>query len=179
MNGACSNCGIADPSVPVDYTYYLVGYINGADYGCEVDYQNMGQYKFVNGKLTATFNQDSYIFVKTEGNGKWLLAESYCTDTTCTFKEGGSEKMFVPGNVQVTFTLTENADGSVTVSYTTGSASASVVPTLTLKAPTLEFKDMITVNAMFTAENIQDVVQMGMITYSSKGLPGAWLLLSM
>ena len=43
-----------------------------------------------------------------------------------------------------------------------------VLPTLTLKAPTLEFKDMITVNAMFTAENIEDVVQMGMITYSQQ-----------
>ena len=41
-------------------------------------------------------------------------------------------------------------------------------PTLTLKSPTLEFKDMITVNAMFTAENIEDVVEMGMITYSFK-----------
>ena len=41
-------------------------------------------------------------------------------------------------------------------------------PTLKLKAPTLEFKDMITVNAFFTAENIQDVVEMGMITYSYK-----------
>ena len=41
-------------------------------------------------------------------------------------------------------------------------------PILTLKAPTLEFKDMITVNAMFTAENLDDVVEMGMITYSSK-----------
>ena len=44
----------------------------------------------------------------------------------------------------------------------------AVVPTLTLKAPTLEFKDMITVNAMFTAENIEDVVEMGMITYTAK-----------
>ena len=41
-------------------------------------------------------------------------------------------------------------------------------PTLTLKSPTLEFKDMITVNAFYTAENIQDVVEMGMITYSSQ-----------
>jgi hypothetical protein len=42
------------------------------------------------------------------------------------------------------------------------------VPVLTLKSPTLEFKDMITVNAFYTAENIQNVVQMGMITYSTK-----------
>ena len=97
--------------------YYLVGWINGADYGCEDDDQNMGQYKFVNGKLTTTFTEDSYIFVKTEGNGKWLLAKEYCTDTTCTFKEGEAEKMFVPGGVELTFTLTENADGSVTISY--------------------------------------------------------------
>ena len=43
-----------------------------------------------------------------------------------------------------------------------------IVPTLTLKYPTLEFKDMITVNAFYTAVNTQDVVEMGMITYSSK-----------
>ena len=43
-----------------------------------------------------------------------------------------------------------------------------MIPTLTLKSPTLEFKDMITVNAMFTAENIEDVVEMGMITYKEK-----------
>ena len=46
--------------------------------------------------------------------------------------------------------------------------SSVVKPTLTLKSPTLEFKDMITVNAMFTAENIEDVVEMGMITYKEK-----------
>ena len=162
--GSCTNCGASDPGV-VGTTYYLVGYINGADYGCEGDWQNMGSYKFANGKLTATFNQDSYIFVKTEGNGKWLMADAYCEDTVCTFREGGSEKMKVPGGVKLTFNLTENADGSVSLRYSTG--SASVVPTLTLKSPTLEFKDMITVNAMFTAGNTQDVVEMGMITYSS------------
>ena len=39
------------------------------------------------------------------------------------------------------------------------------IPTLTLKAPTLEFKDMIKVVAFFTAENIEDVSYMGMLTY--------------
>ena len=43
-----------------------------------------------------------------------------------------------------------------------------VQPTLTLKAPTLEFKDMITIVAFYTADNLQNVVDMGMITYSSK-----------
>ena len=98
--------------------YYLVGYINGADYGCQEDYQNLGSYKFVDGKLTATFTQDSYVFVKNGDNSKWLLADSYCTDTTCTFSEGKSEKMFVPGGVELTFTLVENGDGSLILSYT-------------------------------------------------------------
>ena len=166
----CTLCGMADPNpgTTTGTTYYLVGYINGADYGCEWDWQNLGQYKFVNGKLTATFTQDSYVFVKTGDNQDWLMATAYCEASTCTFVEGGSEKMFVPGGVQVTFALKENTDGSVTLTYTTGSATASVLPTLTLKAPTLEFKDMITVNAFFTAENTQDVVEMGMITYTSQ-----------
>ena len=43
-----------------------------------------------------------------------------------------------------------------------------VVPTLTLNAPTLEFKDMICVVAFYTAQNMEDVEQMGMITYASK-----------
>ena len=76
--------------------------------------------------------------------------------------------MYVPGNVSLTFTLTENADGSVTVRYTTSGADSTVTPTLTLKAPTLEFKDMVTVNAFYTAENTQDVEEMGMLTYSAR-----------
>ena len=43
-----------------------------------------------------------------------------------------------------------------------------VIPTLTLKAPTLEFKDMICVVAFYTAQNTENVEQMGMITYASK-----------
>ena len=49
-DGKCSVCGSKEPA------YYLVGYINGADHGCEGDYQNMGSYKFVDGKLVATFD---------------------------------------------------------------------------------------------------------------------------
>ena len=171
FDSKCTVCGAAEQTTG-STNYYLVGWINGADYGCESDYKNMGQYKFVNGKLTATFAQDSYIFVKTEGNGKWLLSNAYCEASTCAFVDGGHEKMFVPGGVELKFTLTENANGGVTVTYTKGSTPASTVPTLTLKSPTLEFKDMITVNAFYTAENIEDVVEMGMITYSSQ--PAFW-----
>ena len=125
--------GIVTPETPAGSPndYYLVGYINGANYGCEEDYQNLGSYKFVDGKLTATFAQESYVFVKNGDNSKWLLADSYCTDTTCTFSEGKDEKMFVPGGVELTFALTQNANGSVTVSYTTGGSGGDVGETKT------------------------------------------------
>ena len=62
------------------------------------------------------------------------------------------------------------ANGSCTVcgAADPGYVTPVVQPTLTLKSPTLEFKDMITVNAFFTAENIEDVVEMGMITYTEQ-----------
>ena len=156
--------------------YYLVGYINGADYGCNADWENLGTYKFVDGKLTVTFTADSYVFLKTGDNNNWYMAQSYIGETSGKLyhtSTGAGEKMLIPGNVKVTMTLVENADGTLTLSYVTDTpvqppVDASVKPTLTLKSPTLEFKDMITVNAFYTAENTQDVVEMGMITYSSK-----------
>ena len=112
----------AMPTVDEEETeYYLFGWINGANYACEEDYANMGEYKFVDGKLTATFTSDSYVAVKTANNTAWYMFETYCEDTTGVLKVGGSEKMFVPGNVEVTFTLVENEDGTLTLSYTTGS----------------------------------------------------------
>ena len=114
------------PIVPGAETYYLIGYINGADYGCEADYENMGDYKFVDGTLTATFEADSYVFIKTEGNGKWFLTEAYTEETSAVFAEGNGEKMFVPGGQELTFTLVENGDGSLTLSYTIGGTSTDL-----------------------------------------------------
>ena len=160
VNGVCGICGEKQPD------YYLIGHINGIDHGCNDDYENMGDYKFVDGKLVATFTQDSYVFLKSEGNADWYMAQAYSDGTTAIFyntETGAAEKLFVPGGVEITFTLTVNSNDTLTLSYTT---AASVVPTLTLKSPTLEFKDMICINAFYTAENTQDVVEMGMITYS-------------
>ena len=118
IGGICA-CGVKDP----DYTmpdYYLFGYINGKNYACEEDHANMGTYKFVNGKLTATFEKDSYIAVKLEGNAAWFMTNAYVQSTTGTFYNtdtGSYEKMFVPGGVELDFTLKENADGSLTLSY--------------------------------------------------------------
>lgn len=117
-----------DDITPGSTTYYLIGYINGADYGCEGDYENMGDYKFVDGSVTATFEIDSYVFVKTEGNGAWFMSEGFAAESPATLintNEGltDANKLKVPGGVEVTFTLVENADGTLTLSYTTGTAT--------------------------------------------------------
>ncbi len=121
LGGKCTVCGAADDGYVADY--YLIGYINGADYGCESDSANLGQYKFVNGQVVATFTETSYVFVKTGDNVNWYMtngwqgevnsATLYTTDITGE----NSNKLYVPGGVEVTFTLVENADGSLTLSY--------------------------------------------------------------
>ena len=113
----------SEPFVPGVQEYALVGYINGADYGCNDDYENVGEYIFVDGKLTTSFSVDSYIFIKTTDNAKWYLAEAFCQDTTCTFVKDATEKMYVPANLTLTFTLVENENGTITVSYEAGEAS--------------------------------------------------------
>ena len=113
-----------DPiDTPTAAGYYLVGYINGANYGCEEDYLNPGEYKFVDGSLTATFDANSYVFIKTGDNAKWYLFETYCTETSGVLIENKSEKMLVPGGQELTFTLVENGDGTLTLSYTTGTTT--------------------------------------------------------
>lgn len=115
-----------DPIVtPTGADYYLIGYINGADYGDKDDYQNLGDYKFVDGSLVATFEANSYVAIKTGDLSKWYFAEAYTEETSVTLEAGKDfgEKLFVPGGVELTFTLVENGDGSLTLSYTTGTAT--------------------------------------------------------
>jgi hypothetical protein len=100
--------------------YYLFGWINGADYACGDDFINMGEYKFTNGTLTATFEMDSYIAVKEKDNLAWYMSQSYIQEKSGVFystETGAAEKMFVPGGVELIFTLTENEDGTLTLSY--------------------------------------------------------------
>ncbi len=171
VNGVCTVCGDrqteipTEPSTPAEVDYYLIGYINGADYGCEDDYQNMGQYKFVDGQLTATFTQDSYVFLKTTDNGAWFMTKTYVTGNSGTFyntKDGATEKMLVPGGVEVTFTLVENADGTLNLSYTTKAQSNAK---LAGKSFSLSFEDEILVNFYFTVENVGADAELGMLVF--------------
>ena len=157
----CTACG-----AKVDF--YLFGYINGANYGCEEDAANMGAYKFVNGKLSVSFKEDSYIAIKTTDNTGWYMTKQYVEGKNAVFHNtttGASEKMFIPGGVSVTFTLVENADGTLSLNYTTG---AVTVPTLTLNYPSLSFEDEILYNVYYTIDNTSSVVEMGLITFPTK-----------
>lgn len=123
-----------DPTEPTTNVYYLIGYINGADYGCgETDYENLGDYKFVDGQVKATFTEVSYVYVKTGDNKNWYLSETYvepAESATATLKIGSEtvkEKVGVPANVEVTFTLVENGDGTLTLSYTTAATALEQV----------------------------------------------------
>ena len=171
VNGICS-CGSEEPKVE---EYYLFGFINGIDYGCEADYENMGAYKFVDGKLTATFTADSYVGVKSGDNAQWYMTNGWLgyEVTSTTLYEASNlvspDKLFVPGNVEITFTMTVNENGTLSLSFVTREPQLTV-PTISLKYPTLTFEDEILLNVYFTADALQDVTEMGLITFS-KNVP--------
>ncbi|MBQ3073977.1 MAG: hypothetical protein IJD19_04885 [Ruminococcus sp.] len=100
---------ITTPDEPVveELTYYLVGYINGADYGIEGDWANLGEYVFVDGTVTVELTQDSYVIVKDEnGVGYWTDGWKDMNPGTVTLGEFGSNnnKMHVAAGT-VTFTF--------------------------------------------------------------------------
>lgn len=92
--------------------YYLVGYIDDKNYGIDDDYLNLGDYKFVNGKVTVTFTKDSYVMVKTGDNQNWYMTDGWLGNdvteaTLYNTNELGqnANKLYVPAGT-VTFTLT-------------------------------------------------------------------------
>ncbi len=113
--------------------YYLIGYIDGANYGCEEDYDNTGDYKFTGEPLqtTATFKETSYVFVKTGDNKNWYMTQAYVAPGSATTailantQTGNCEKLGVPAGTWV-FTLIENTDGTLTLSYVAQSPSTAL-----------------------------------------------------
>lgn len=118
-NGFCSLCKSKDPEYNPEY--YLVGYINGADYGCEADSENIGEYKIINGEISVFFEQDSYVFVKTDDNKNWYMTKAYVENgdpsTLYSTNDGGNNKVFVPGGVEVLISVVVNEDNTLTISY--------------------------------------------------------------
>jgi hypothetical protein len=84
----------------------------------------MGIYQFVNGQLNVVFTQDSYVGVKTEGNGAWYMTDGWHdTDNTSvklyetTDLASDANKLYIPANTPITFWLSKNSDGSLQLTY--------------------------------------------------------------
>ena len=138
---------------PDGKTYCLFGFINGANYACEENNSQPSAYVFANGTVKATFNETSYVAVKTTDNANWYMTQGYPGDeaTSATLYSTSvtgenSDKLRVPGGVEVTFTLKDNGNGSFTLSYTTG----SVQPTTKGDETTTTVKPSGTITVLFT-----------------------------
>ncbi len=116
-----------DPPVPVKpltKDYYLIGYIDGADYGDGKDYANFGDYHFDKDTCTVTvdIHATSYVCVK-DSDMTWYMTDGGVgiVDSATLFNTSitgeNSDKMGVPGGSQAKFTLQENEDGSLDISY--------------------------------------------------------------
>ena len=117
-NNVCTICAMEKPV----QDYYLFGYINGADYGCEGDYANLGEYKFVDGQVTVRFTSDSYVAVKAADNVHWYMTAGWQGQVSSamlynTKTLSNADKLYVPGGKLVTFTLTDNGDDTYLLSY--------------------------------------------------------------
>lgn len=142
ISGTIGSSGIAvvynteeEPYVPEDEAesdieYSLFGWINGANYACEDDGANLGEYRFKNGWQTVRFSQDSYVAVKTVSDKEnksydWYMTEGYPGDaaTQTVLKKTGSltspNKLKIPANTTCYLHLVDNGNDSFTLSYTT------------------------------------------------------------
>ena len=114
-NGTCTVCNV------VEATYYLIGYINGADQ------YDTREFEFVDGRLVATFDQDSYVMVMDNaGNQYWTngypgdaatSADLFNVGQYNTEMEWSKNKLHVPGGIEVTLNLMDNGDGGLVLSY--------------------------------------------------------------
>lgn len=174
VGSTCTVCGKLDPGyVEPNQDYYLFGMINGANYGCEEDYTNLGAYKFVNDRLTATFSSDSYVGVKNGNNLDWYMTDGWLGNgvSAATLYNAGTltnaDKLFVPGGKTVNFTLVVNDDDTVYLSYTIQEPTTN--PTVTPKSPSLTFKDEVTIDVHFTATDLGNLNgdDLGLLTWSA------------
>ena len=108
---ACGVCTVCD-NLKADYTIYLAGYLNGADY-------EGTNYPFTTeGKLTVpAFTGDSYVYL-TDSEGHKFMTVAYTDKSPATYVTTGGEKMKVPAGFDtLEFTAIRNKDGSITLSY--------------------------------------------------------------
>ena len=158
---------------PDEKTYYLFGWINGADYACETDESNMGDYKFVDGQLKATFTEVSYVGVKEEANANWYMTNGWQGEVnsatlynTSTLGDKAN-KLMVPADVEVTFTLVNNGDDTLTLSYTTAEGPTETVTETDTTKPTetVTDKPIVTDTYILGDANLDGMVSIKDATY--------------
>ena len=126
--------GSDDPTPTPSGSYCLYGYIEGQDYGKgDEHWQEIGEYVFgSDNTLTATFTQDAYVGVKTTDLQNWYApSEGGTYENPVTLVKDGAGDMHVDAGT-VTFTLSDNGDGTLTLSYTN---SATPDPVTEAPAP--------------------------------------------
>lgn len=112
-----------EASASSDKVFYLFGYINGRNYACEEDFENMGSYRFVNGELKVYFDTVSYVAVKEDNNACWYMTDGWQGDVNSVtlynteLTKESSDKLKIPAGEDVILRLTDNGDGSLTLSY--------------------------------------------------------------
>ena len=83
-------------------------------------------HRFEDNKLTNTFAEDSYVWI-VDSNGVQYMTDGWAgfvnTATMKTLENisGTADKLYVPAGQTFTFTMTPNADGTITLSYAAGS----------------------------------------------------------
>ena len=109
---------------------FLFGTIGTTDFGNgAAEWNQPNKYDLTSGTLTTTFEEEAYVGVKKLSTNTWYMTDGFpgMDATSATLYDadkyeftGEKDKLHVPGGVKVTFTFVENADGSATLSYTTG-----------------------------------------------------------
>ena len=167
------------PSLGEATDYYLIGYINGADY-------TGTDYKFnENGTVTATFSVDSYVYVVNGDNSETYMTDGYkgavssaiLKDTNKhTLTADKWDKLLIPGGDEVVITMVKNDDNTITLSYKSSSSAfedkSGVQYGVTLHAWNWSF-DNITANMAKIAEQGYTAIQTSPIQVMKEATNGA------
>ena len=126
----------------------------------------------MDGKVTATFYKDSYVAVKAGNNADWYMTDGWqgAVDSVTLYHTSllgeDANKLMVPRGI-ATFTLVENEDGTLTLSYTWEEIPV-VVPEMTIKGYTLSFEDEVLVNMYYDISDTFYVKEMGMLVFNEE-----------
>ncbi len=87
---------------------------------------------------------------------------------------GKARSWYIPGGFIYTYasSVDEEVAWMGVCSYVAGTEETPSVPTLTLKYPTLAFKDEIQYNVYFDIANMSDIAEMGLLTFADRNYEG-------